>query len=263
VEELHRLLANAQKLELPHFPLGNGSKILVADGGFDGLVVHLRGLAWEFFRCDDDGLRVGPGLPLAKFSRHCLELGIPGYEFCSGIPGTIGGALRMNAGAFGSSIGDRVLQMTYLDKLGMVHVEKQPKFSYRTWQLPESCILLEALMQVPQRRTGGEEIRAVMKKLAHLRRERQPGQPSAGSVFSNPQGRLAWELIDAAGLRGLAKGGARISPVHANFIVNGGHATAADVLWLIFKIREEVHCRFAIDLTTEMEYLSNHWIGRL
>lgn len=262
------LLRHARRSELPHFLLGNGSKLLADDAGFSGLVIRLRGSFWEHCRLEENELgewelRVGAGLSLPALANFCAKHGISGYEFCRGIPGTVGGAIRMNAGAFGGSVGAMVRRITYLDGGGELRRTGEIPFRYRDWGMADGSILVEAALLRPAELLPTAEILQRQKNLARQRRERQPAHPSAGSVFRNPSGKAAWELIDAAGLRGLRRGGAEISPVHANFIVNGGGARSDDVLDLIFLAQREVRRRFAVDLVTELEYLSDPWLGKL
>ncbi|MDR2030273.1 MAG: UDP-N-acetylmuramate dehydrogenase [Puniceicoccales bacterium] len=263
-DALRMLLANAERAKLPKFLLGNGSKLLVDDGGFSGLAIRLRGPCWEYCLAREDELLVGAGLMLSSLARFCAEHGIGGYEFCLGIPGTVGGAVRMNAGAFGGSIGAMVRCITYLDGNGELRKTSQIPFRYRSWGMPSDSILLEASLSLPNECRPVEEILQKQKELVRMRRERQPTGASAGSIFRNPPGgRPAWELISEAGLRGLRRGGAEISSQHANFIVNVGGACGDDVLGLIFHAKREVERRFAVDLLTEVEYLSDHWVGQL
>jgi UDP-N-acetylmuramate dehydrogenase len=182
---------------------------------------------------------------------------VGGFEFCAHIPGTIGGAIRMNAGAQGKSLGDFIESVDYMEADGQIRRNMACQFSYRRSSLPPGAIVLGASLRV----AGAAAPAAIQKKMegiAQWRRARQPRQPSAGSVFRNPPGRSAGQLIDGCGLRGTSLGRAQISTKHGNFIVNGGGATAREVLALIYRAQHAVRRQFTIDLTPEIVFLSNH-----
>jgi UDP-N-acetylenolpyruvoylglucosamine reductase len=263
IDELRNLITAARRAQMRYFFLGNGSNLLIADGGFFGLILRPRGEFWQKITFESGKIRIRGGASLPSLSRLCLEHSIGGFEFCAGIPGTIGGAIRMNAGAFGHAIGDAVEFVTYLDGHGEIVVDQKVHFSYRHSSLPVDAIVLEVALRIPSEPGNREAIRTKQGEMALKRRERQPSKPSAGSVFRNPPGDSAGRLIEAAGLRGLVRGGAQISEKHGNFIVNNGGACSDDILDLFFTARRTVSQRFNIDLVGEICYLGDSWEGPL
>jgi UDP-N-acetylenolpyruvoylglucosamine reductase len=261
LHELRLLLLCARQANLKHFILGSGTNLLVDDGGFFGLVLRPRGNFWERYRLGRDEIYARGSLSLRKLSHLCGENSIGGYEFCDGIPGTVGGAIRMNAGAFGGSIGDSVLEMTTLDRDGKIDRWTAGKFSYRQSPLPAGAILLSVRLSGKRSADCGDEILLRRNAIAKMRRERQPRGPSAGSTFRNPPGMAAGKLIDEAGLRGFQIGAAQISPQHGNFIVNRGGACCDHILSLIFYVKRIVKERFKVDLGLEVCYLADFWEG--
>ncbi|HEX9020799.1 MAG TPA: UDP-N-acetylmuramate dehydrogenase, partial [Nitrospirota bacterium] len=225
-----------------------GTNLLVRDGGFRGVLISLqrmnaieiereyRSVGGIFAAVKAQGGAALPGLTL-----FVAEQGLSGLEFAAGIPGTVGGAVCMNAGTAAGEIGDMIDSVTLISPDGGVVARGREEmgFGYRTSNVPDGHVILDARMIL--RRDDPEKIKARMKNLLDKRKEHQPfGMPSAGSVFKNPPGESAGRLIEAAGLKGRAIGGARVSEKHANFIVNTGKATAADVLGLMEIVRQTV-----------------------
>jgi UDP-N-acetylmuramate dehydrogenase len=256
VDDLARFLAQ-KPTDAPVTVIGVGSNLLVRDGGVPGIVVRLgRG----FVESTRDGplVRAGAGaldLNVALFAR---EAGLAGLEFLSGIPGTIGGALRMNAGAYGREMKDVTLGAEALDANGARHYLTNGAlvFGYRYCGVPEDWIFLAAELK-------GEfgDAKAIQRRMDEIQRAREESQPlrtrTGGSTFANPTdreggGRKAWELIDAAGCRGLVRGGAQVSPMHCNFLVNTGTATAADIEGLGEAVRARVQDKFGVTLEWEI-----------
>lgn len=228
--------ADADDLEFflasrPNAPLtviGGGSNLLIRDGGIPGVVVHLDK---PFARIEIDGERIycGAGARNMEIARAALEAGLAGFEFMCGIPGTLGGAIRMNAGAHGRSTADTLEELTALDILGkkMVLQRGEVPFDYRSNALPDNWIFTSAVLKgTPD---SPDAIRARMNEYKALREKSQPqGVRTAGSMFKNPVGLKAWQLIEKAGCRGLKIGGAAVSEKHCNFFINTGKATAQD-----------------------------------
>jgi UDP-N-acetylenolpyruvoylglucosamine reductase len=257
-EDLKLLLECAHLANLRHFLLGNGSNLLVADDGFFGLILRLRGRFWEQWEINGPKISVGAGIGLPVFARRCAKNSLEGFEFCAHIPGTLGGAIRMNAGAWGKSVGDFVESVDYMEKDGQIRRGEVCQFSYRRSSIPSGAIVLRAHLKKISGVVAPAAITQKTEEMAQWRRARQPLKPSAGSVFRNPDGKFAGQLIDACGLRGVSRGRAQIFSGHGNFIVNNGGATAGDVLALIYLAKNAVYRRFAIDLKPEIGYLSNH-----
>lgn len=235
--------------------VGKGSNLLVSDEGYDGAVIVL-GRDFRRHTYDDGHLRAGAGCILAALVQDAFKLGLSGLEFAVGIPGTFGGALAMNAGTRDKWIGEIVESVTLLDPEGGLVSVRGPEvaWGYRRSGLPGRGIIVEAEVKVePGDMTW---IRRAMEASLNRRKRSQPlGMPNAGSIFVNPPGDSSGRLIEAAGLKGLKIGGAQISDVHANFIVNAGGASAADVVELIRRIRDAVKEEHGIELRPEVRFL--------
>jgi UDP-N-acetylmuramate dehydrogenase len=249
------LAAFLQGLE-PHEPLlwiGLGSNLLVSDEGFAGTVVQTRGCLTTLERAGDRGIRAEAGVSCARAARFSAKLGLVGLEFLAGIPGTIGGALAMNAGAYGSETWGRVRRVRTIDRYGEVR-ERVPgdyRVGYRQVKGPPGEWYLEAELDLEPgiAATSLERIRDLLER----RGRSQPiGLPTCGSVFRNPPGDHAARLIEAAGLKGAREGGAQVSEKHANFIVNTGDATARDIARLIQRVQSEVERTSGVLLIPEV-----------
>jgi UDP-N-acetylmuramate dehydrogenase len=252
-------LASASEDGLPLALLGMGSNILVADEGFPGYVLRLEG---DFLRVaiDGDRLTAGGGAALGGVCAKAARARLSGIEAISGIPSSIGGAVRINAGAYGGEIFDVLESVRLVSRTG--ETRQAPgsdiRHGYRWSQLIESGeIVSEAVLRL--RPAAASEIEARTKGVADKRRGALPSEPNAGSVFKNPDGDYAGRLIEACGLKGEREGGAMISPRHANVIVNTGGARAADVLALMRRMRDEVSARFRVTLLPEVEMLGVAW----
>jgi len=239
---------------VPLMILGRGSNLLIRDGGIRGVVVCLAHPVFCGIEALGRQLRCGAGARLKDLSARAREAGLAGLEFLEGIPGTVGGALRMNAGAMGCATFDVVKQVRFMDDLGQIHERDGAGMNaaYRSCPMLKSCVALGATFEG---RAAAREIIAARAKEFNERRWRcQPKEPSAGCIFKNPSPAMsAGALIDKAGLKGARVGGASVSAVHANFIVTDGAATARDVLELIGIIRSRVKAAHGIDLQTEVE----------
>ncbi|MBQ7413597.1 MAG: UDP-N-acetylmuramate dehydrogenase [Alphaproteobacteria bacterium] len=245
---------------LPDEPLtilGAGSNVLVLDGGIPGITVHL-GKSFSYIRVQEDRLICGAGALLKDVARVAEKNNIAGLEFLSGIPGSVGGAVRMNAGAFKQSLSDRMIalkSMTGNGDISDIDPKQMNIFEYRKCYLPEDWIFLEVILQ-GEKVKNGDDIRAKMQQYKKKREASQPqGVRTAGSTFKNPDGLQAWKLIDKAGLRGFRVGGAVVSEKHANFLINDKGATAADIENLGEKIREKVKKEQGVHLEWEVRRL--------
>lgn len=252
-QQLVKTVPYLNALGLPYFVLGNGSNLLVSDNGYQGVILEIGA---EFGGITVEGSRVlvQAGASLAKLAKTAMEHGLSGLEFAAGIPGTVGGAVMMNAGAYGGEMAQVVTAVTVLAEDGseLVLNRDSMEFSYRSSVLKnKSFIVLEAeLMLQPG---DMQQIRARMEEYAKSRREKQPLQyPSAGSTFKRPEGYYAGKLIMDAGLRGYRIGGAQVSEKHCGFIINIGNAQASDIYELIEEVKEKVYDKFGVHLETEV-----------
>ncbi|MEE4184742.1 MAG: UDP-N-acetylmuramate dehydrogenase [Gammaproteobacteria bacterium] len=241
--------------QLPLHCVGLGSNLLVRDGGVRGAVVSLQDAAAELEFLGGGKLRAGAGVPCAIVARRCVSAGAGPAEFFAGIPGTVGGALRMNAGAFGGETWTHVESVEVIDRRGVVQVRSPAEYTigYREVTGPADEWFLGAVFRFPEHaRTSAAAVRDLLAE----RRLKQPlGLPSCGSVFRNPDGDHAARLIETAGLKGFAIGGAEVSAKHANFIINTGAATAADIEALISHVQETVRTRHGVTLQPEVQII--------
>jgi UDP-N-acetylmuramate dehydrogenase len=263
VEDLQEVLKFCRLEELRWKLLGRGSNILAADEGFGGIVIVL-GEGFKYIGRDperDQGsnwVKSGAGVGLARLSSWCAESGLSGFEFASGIPGTVGGGVVMNAGAWGRSMADviRSIELVDQEKIEIIS-EKHLNFSYRTCRAlagRKNAVVTGVTMSF--KTEAPEQIKETIRTLKEKRKERQPyGQPNCGSVFRNPEEISAGKLIDEAGLKGRRIGDAAVSEKHANFIVNCGQASAHDVLALIDEIKEKVMQTSGVELIPEVQFL--------
>lgn len=235
------------------FWIGLGSNLLVRDGGIRGTVINTKGRLKEMTLTDAGSVYVEAGVPCAHVARFCGEQGLTGAEFLAGIPGTMGGALKMNAGAFDGETWAIVGSVEMLDSSGNVSNRRPQDFivSYRSVQGYPNEWFLSCLLTLPAGDTIASQQK--IKGLLEKRGATQPtNQPSCGSVFKNPKGDYAARLIEQAGLKGYAIGGACVSEKHANFIVNTGNATAADIEALIYYVQDIVKQQQGVTLQTEV-----------
>lgn len=252
-EQLAKILSYLQKTERDYFILGNGSNLLVGDKGYPGTIIHM-GQNIAGIRIEKDRLYVEAGALLSRVAKAALEASLSGLEFASGIPGSMGGAVVMNAGAYGGEMKQVVESVSVMDKNGeiMELSGEAMEFGYRTSVIKNRpLIVLEVTLKLQQ----GEhaQIRQKMEELAKKRREKQPLEyASAGSTFKRPEGYYAGKLIMDSGLRGFRIGGAQVSEKHCGFIVNVGNATAADISELIEEVKERVKEKFGVTLEPEV-----------
>ena len=248
-----RMLALCKNV--PHAVIGNGSNLLVGDAGFRGVIIRIGSEMGEI-RTEGNRIFAGAGASLAAVSRAAMEAGLSGMAPLAGIPGTVGGAVMMNAGAYGGEMRDVVEEVTYILD-GNVEKSREHGFSYRhSRYMDMGAIVTEVVFSLSV--GDKEEIRAEMEALAQKRREKQPlNLPSAGSAFKRPKDGYAAEMIDKAGLRGFSVGGAAVSEKHAGFVVNQGGATAKDVKTLLEKVQETVFEKYGVKLEPEIRFLGD------
>lgn len=267
-EVLRSVLAYAEEQNIPTFFLGKGSNVLVNDEGFRGIVLtpgeelgEVKVLPSQegenFIR-----LEAGCGASLYRIARTAMENSLTGLEFASGIPGSLGGAIYMNAGAYGGEMVQVLETITYLDAQGVHTMDVQEaELSYRhSCFMGKPGVILKAVLKlVPG---DQEKIRSTVAELAQKRREKQPLEfPSAGSTFKRPEGYFAGKLIQDAGLSGYQVGGAQVSPKHCGFVVNVGGATAKDVAQLVRDVHEKVKETFGVEIWPEIRYLGTRGVS--
>ncbi len=239
-------------ISTPIYWVGLGSNLLVRDGGIRGVVVNTSRALSTVRRLDGAMIQAQAGVPCTSFARRCARWGVGPAEFFAGIPGTIGGALRMNAGAFGGETWDHVVEVDTIDRQGQLRrrTPSDYEIGYRQVQGPENEWFLAASFEFSDQADGALDR---VKTLLSDRQASQPlGLPSCGSVFRNPPGDYAARLIESAGLKGHQIGGAQVSEKHANFIINTGRATAADIEALMEEIRRRVHQEHGVALQAEV-----------
>jgi UDP-N-acetylmuramate dehydrogenase len=236
----------------PLFWVGLGSNLLVRDGGLRAAVIETHGALDELKRLSETEVWCGAGVACAKLAKQCIKWGLGPAEFFAGIPGTLGGALAMNAGAFGGETWPHVMEVETIDRAGRVHTRSKSDYvvSYRHIEGPKDEWFAGARLKFePKPGASNEQIRALLAQ----RKATQPiGELSCGSVFTNPPGDHAARLIDAAGLKGFRIGGARVSEKHANFIINDGTATAADIEQVIQHVMQTIERMHGIRLHPEV-----------
>jgi UDP-N-acetylmuramate dehydrogenase len=257
IDELKKVMNVIKKYHLKWRAIGRGSNLLVSDKGIEGVVIKL-GHGLDHLEINDTEITVGGGHSLVSLSTLISRKGLSGLEFASGIPGSVGGAVYMNAGAHGSDISKVLTKAHILFNDGSMEwlSNEEMEFSYRTsiLQKKRPGIVVEAVFQL----SAGErnEIVSIMQKNKDYRKVTQPwNYPCAGSIFRNPLPNYAGKLIEEAGLKGYRIGGAEISEMHGNFIVNAGNATADDVLALIQYVKDTIYSRYQIKMETEVEII--------
>jgi len=253
VEALQTVQRAVRDAGAPSFVLGNGSNLLVADDGFDGVVIRIGSALGGVTVAAPDRLRIGAGTLWSKVLRFVMGEGWTGLEFGAGIPGTLGGAVATNAGTRGGETSERLIEVTGVDAGGEVRTIPRAElaFRYRCCDLPEGFVVTDTLHSA-ERADPARVEETVRRYQAERRRDQPEREPSAGCIFKNPPGGSAGKLIDQAGLKGESVGGAIVSPVHGNFIINQGGATATDVLKLIDRLRERVRAEHGIELELEV-----------
>jgi UDP-N-acetylmuramate dehydrogenase len=257
VEAVRTTLKLVKKYGTKWTAIGRGSNLLVSDKGIEGVVIKL-GEGLDKLEVEGTKVRVGGGYPLVKLATLLSRQGLAGLEFAGGIPGSVGGAVYMNAGAHKSDMSEIVTRALVMFEDGTMEwlTNAELEFSYRTsiLQKKRPGVVLEAELQLKE--GDREQVFALIQKNKDYRRETQPwNHPCAGSIFRNPLPNYAGNLVEKAGLRGYQIGGAQISPMHGNFIVNTGTATAQDVLDLIAFIKKTIREQFGVEMHTEVEII--------
>lgn len=256
VEEIKSILKISKENSIPLFVLGNGTNLLVKDEGYRGIILQVK---LENIDIEDTKVIVGAGVKNAILSRKLVDNSLTGFEFASGIPGTIGGAIKMNAGAYGSEMKDIVKEVTYLDFDGNFHTipNAECKFDYRHSRFfDEKAIILEVKLNLEK--GNKEDIQDKITELAKQRKEKQPLEyPNAGSTFKRGEGYITAKLIDECGLKGYTIGGAQVSEKHAGFIINKENATSKDILNLIEHVKKTVKEKAGEDIKLEIEIIEN------
>ncbi|MCI8939123.1 MAG: UDP-N-acetylmuramate dehydrogenase [Dorea sp.] len=257
-EEVKQAVAVCREEQAPYSIVGNGSNLLVSDAGYRGVVIQIFK---EMSRAEAEGTRIRAqaGASLAKIAGIALEAGLCGFEFAAGIPGTLGGACVMNAGAYGGEMKDVLVNVTVLDEEGrIITIDKENlELGYRTSVIAKKgYVVLEAELELQE--GNREEIRALMDELKDKRTSKQPLEyPSAGSTFKRPEGYFAGKLIQDAGLRGFRVGDAMVSEKHCGFVINAGEASAAEVDSLMKQVSERVQAQFGVTLEPEVKRLGD------
>ena len=255
-QQLSDILKYISKNELPYLIIGNGSNLLIKDGGIRGIVIEF-GDNFNNFEIKDNIITAQAGTLLAVIGKAALREGLTGFECISGIPGSLGGGLAMNAGAYGGEIKSVVKSVRVMNPQGEIFefTNEQMKFEYRRSVLTNSdYIVLSAELEL--KKGNYDEIKELMLDLTNRRTTKQPlNLPSAGSTFKRPEGHFAGKLIDDCGLRGLTLRGAQVSEKHCGFVVNIGEATAKDILDLIYVVKSTVLNKYGIMLEEEVKIL--------
>lgn len=255
-EELSNIIAFAKRENVPFIVIGNGSNLLVKDGGIRGIVIELSD-NFNNYEIDGNIIKAQSGALLAIIGRNAMKNSLTGFEFAAGIPGTLGGALAMNAGAYGGEMKQVVKTVRLMDRDGNIFElsNEEMKFEYRRSLLTtKDYIVLSAVIELQPGNV--EEIKEIMADYSNRRSTKQPlNFPSAGSTFKRPEGHFAAKLIDDCGLRGLNLRGAQVSDKHCGFVINSGGATAKDILDLMFIVKSTVNAKFGIMLEEEVKIL--------
>ncbi len=251
LEDLSEFLGKLHR-DIPVFWFGVGSNLLVRDGGIPGVVISASKILRTIERVNHYVVRAGAGLPCTQLARECLRWGIGPSEFFAGIPGSVGGALAMNAGAHGGETWERVESVRTIDRSGVINQRAPAEYTvgYRSVTGPSNEWFIEGTFRFEPDVAPSKQ---VMTDMLERRKQTQPlGLPSCGSVFRNPPGDHAARLIEAAGLKGFSIGGAEVSEKHANFIINRGDATATDIEELIEHVRQTVIEEHGVELVHEV-----------
>lgn len=257
-DEIKRLIEFFKNENIPYIVIGNGSNLLVKDGGIRGVVIKIAD-NFNKFEIEDTKVVAQSGALLSFMGKAILNKSLTGFEFAAGIPGTLGGAIAMNAGAYGGEMKDIVKSVRLMDSKGNI-IElsnKEMEFEYRRSLISKSdYIVLSAIMELKE--GNFDEIKGYMKELTKSRVTKQPlNLPSAGSTFKRPEGHFAAKLIEDSGLKGLTLGGAKVSEKHSGFVVNIGDAKAKDIIELINVVKSTVYSKFGVMLEEEVKILGD------
>lgn len=255
-EEIRDAIALAKTEEVPYFVMGNGSNLLVSDDGFRGMII-LIGKNFQSVKVEEETICAQAGALLSKVAREALAHSLTGFEFAAGIPGSFGGAVAMNAGAYGGEMKDVLISVDVITPEGefLTIPAEEMDLSYRhSCVFERDYVVLSA--QIRLAKGNEEQIKDRMAELAQARREKQPLEyPSAGSTFKRPEGYFAGKLIQDAGLKGYTVGGAQVSEKHSGFVINKGEATAEEICFLIAQVQKKVKQAFGVAMETEVRFL--------
>ena len=255
-EEIKNIIKFIREENIPYEIIGNGSNLLVRDGGIRGVVIEISN-NFNDFKIEGNKVSIQAGAILSVIGKAVMREGLTGFEFAAGIPGTLGGAIAMNAGAYGSEMKDIVTSVRLLDIEGNIveYTNEQMKFEYRRSLLTDvEFIVLSVNIELKE--GNQDDIKNKMKEFTQSRVTNQPlNLPSAGSTFKRPEGYIAAKLIDESGLKGLTLRGAQVSSKHAGFVVNIGDATALDILHLMHIVRTIVKTKYGVDLEAELKII--------
>jgi UDP-N-acetylmuramate dehydrogenase len=259
-DELRCIIRTVTAKRIPFRAIGNGTNLIVRDGGYRGVIISLRGFKTLERKVNGRGISLyaQSGVPLAALVNLSLQESLTGLEFCAGIPGSVGGAVMMNAGAYGREMKDVLDTISVMTTTGdmCTYGRHEMNFKYRSLTVPTDCLILAATFSLI--RGEEKEIRERIEAALALRREKLPWQyPNAGSIFKNPREIPAGQLIDELGLKGMREGDAKVSEVHGNVIVNMGKAEARDILALIARVQEKVFAERGIILETEVHIIGD------
>ena len=256
IEELSRLISYLSDCNVPFIPVGNCTNLIVRDGGYRGVLVSLKKLRTIDYQPLPVSIYAEAGVPLSEIVNLSIKESLAGIEFCAGIPGSVGGGVKMNAGAYGSELKDIVKTVSLINGVGEIKIARRNEleFEYRNLNLPEGTIVLGAKFLFTN--GSGEEIEERISKIISMRKKKHPLEyRNAGSIFKNPPDISAGKIIDDLGLKGKKAGGAKISEIHGNFIVNSGGAKARDVISLIDMTQKRVLEERGIHLETEVKII--------
>ncbi len=253
IDDLINIVKYANSHGIPYYVMGNGSNILISDEGIRGIVINLE-TSFNYLRHENEMITAGAGVKIAKFVDYCIQNSYAGVEMLAGIPATVGGALIMNAGAYGGETSDHVTEVKVIKNEKLKVLSKEDcGFMYRNSNL-KNTVILDAAFKLPK--GDKEEISQKRKELILNRNQAQPVEiPNAGCIFKNPKDNKAAKLIDECGLKGTKYGGAMVSTKHANFIVNYDNATAHDVIELVKIVKSTVREKKGIDLEMEVKLI--------
>jgi UDP-N-acetylmuramate dehydrogenase len=258
-DELRQITSYLRNTGIPFIPVGNWTNLIIKDSGYRGVIVSLQCInhvTWSERNFPYVSIDAEAGAALSDIVRLSAGESLTGLEFCAGIPGTVGGAVRMNAGAYGNEIKDVIENVNVMNMSGKISEFKREalKFTYRHMELPEGAILVSASFLLSK--GIKEKIREKIREILETRKEKHPLEyRSAGSIFKNPEGLPAGQIIDALGLKGIQIGGAKISEKHGNFIVNTGNAKAKDILALMDMVKKKVWEEKGIHLEPEVRII--------
>ena len=260
LNELREALVKLSKSGAGYMVMGNGSNILVSDSGYSGTIVKI-GEPFSHITIDGEELTAGGGTLMSSVAKAAMEAGLAGFEFASGIPGSIGGAVFMNAGAYENEMKNIIKYVNMISKDGsreFTMSADEMKFAYRYSILHDTGdIVTSVTLKLDKGSTG--EIKEKTRELMELRNKKQPvSLPSAGSFFKRPPGNFAGKLIQDAGLKGLSVGGAKVSELHAGFIVNDKNATATDIIDLMHLVQHTVYDKFGVNLEPEVRIIGDY-----